>query len=123
MCQLKLSTWEKPRNLDEIFNVIQDYHLPPTTCILCDVFLQPQKKKKMNYFGHKNYNFAGKVHLMVAITIFCSVCHSAGGKLSESPDQCGPQTLILNSLFICVFRHIGNNARVKFPTCILYTLK
>lgn len=123
VCRLKLS-WEKPRSLHEVFNLIQDYHLPHTS-ILCDLFRQAHYQKDELFWSQEIYfskerSFTDGSHYH--FVSFCSAephwsekgwyqCFRLakwGGvtflmwirrTLSESPDQCG-QTLILNRFFL-----------------------
>lgn len=142
VCQLKLSTWEKPRNLDEVFNLIQDYHLPPHTPLFFVTYLCNGTIKKMNYFGHKKYIFARKVHLLVEVSIVLSVSHAAEPhKSGKGCYQCFPLvewggvnifdvnqnkeritwsvwTNFNFELFLPLFRRTGNNAMSNFQ--VLY---
>ena len=111
--------------LDEIFNLVEDYHLS-LYLILCDLFILLCYIKKKNYFGSQKYILKSKIPLTVAVTVILSACHSGGphrnngenyqcfsrqnGResqfqvnqkrtVSKCPDQSG-QTLILN---LCIF--------------------
>lgn len=63
--------------LDEIFNLVEDYHLS-LYLILCDLFILLCYIKKKNYFGSQKYILKSKIPLTVAVTVILSACHSGG---------------------------------------------
>lgn len=111
-------------SLHEVFNLIQDYHLPPTS-VLCDLFIQVHYQKDKLFWSQEIYfskerSLTDGSHYHFVSLLLCRATlewkrvvsmlplGKMGWKtflmwirrtLSEWPDHCG-QTLILNRFFL-----------------------